>query len=99
MPTFIAAIGGILLNIAGTFAGQMLIGLGIGAVTYTGLDIAMGFAKDLALSNLKALPADMVALLGYMKVGVSINIITSAIAARAGLNGMTSGAIKKFRIK
>ena len=37
MPVFIAAIGGVLINLVGTLAGRVLIALGISVVTYTGV--------------------------------------------------------------
>lgn len=96
MPVFIAAFGGMLLNIAGSIAGQVLISLGISVITYVGVDTALDRLKADALSAFSGLPADLVSLLAYMKVGVSISIITSAVAVRLSLAGMT-GAVKRFR--
>lgn len=98
MPAFVAAIGGMLLNIAGSLAGQVLISLGIAMVTYTGVDAALGKLKGDALAAISGLPVQMVALLSYMQVGVAISIITSAVAVRLGLSGM-NGAVKRFRKK
>lgn len=97
-PAFIAAAGGMLLNIAGSVAGQVLTSLAISVVTYTGVDIVLTRLKGDAISALSGLPADLVALLSYMQVGVAISIITSAVAVRLGLNGM-DGAVKRFRKK
>lgn len=96
MPVFIAALGGMFLNIAGSLAGQVLISLGISVITYVGVDTALSTLKADALSAFSGLPADLVSLLAYMKVGVSISIITSAVAVRLSLAGMT-GAVKRFR--
>ncbi|MDA8445301.1 DUF2523 domain-containing protein [Paracidovorax valerianellae] len=98
MPAFIAAIGGMLLNLMGSFAGQVLISLGIAAVTYTGVDTVLTTLKGNVLQAMTGLPADMVALLSYMQVGVAISIVTSAVAVRMGINGMT-GAVTRFRKK
>ena len=96
MPMFIASLLGGLINIAGTLAGQVLIALGISVVTYTGVDTTLTFLKDGALSSIQALPAGVPALLSYMKVGVCISILSSAMVARMTLTGLTSGAFKRW---
>lgn len=98
MPTFVAAIGGMLLNIAGSLAGQVLLSLGIAVVTYTGVDSALDKLKGDALGALSGMPRELVSLLAYMKVGVAMSIIFSAVAVRLSLSGMT-GAVKRFRKK
>jgi hypothetical protein len=98
MPAFIAAIGGMLLNIAGSMLFQFLLSAGIGVITYVGADTTLDTLKNQAISAFGGLPAEMVALLSYMKVGVAISIITSAIAVRMGLNGV-NGTVKRFRKK
>lgn len=98
MPVFIAAIGGMLINIAGSAVAQVLIALGLAVVTYTGVDTVLSTLKAQALQAFSGLPADLVALLSFLKVGVAISIITSAVAVRMSLQGMT-GAVKRFRKK
>ncbi|WP_343590352.1 DUF2523 domain-containing protein [Paracidovorax wautersii] len=98
MPTFVAAIGGMLLNLAGSLAGQVLLSLGIAVVTYTGTDAALDKLKADALGAMSGMPRELVALLAYMKVGVAMSIIFSAVAVRLSLSGM-SGAVKRFRKK
>ncbi len=98
MPQFLAAMGGMLLNVAGGLAGQVLLSLGIAVITYQGIDIALEQLKSDAVVALLGLPPQVVALLSYMKVGVAVNIVTSALAVRLGINGMT-GAVKRFRKK
>lgn len=96
MPVFLAALGGMLLNIAGSLAGQVLISLGISVVTYKGMEMVLDKLVVGALQAFDGLPFELVALLSFMKVGVAINIITSAVAVRLTLSGMT-GAVKRFR--
>jgi len=98
MPAFVAAIGGMLLNMAGGLVGQVLLSLGIAVITYQGVDVALDRLKSDAVTALLGLPPQVVALLSYMKVGVAISIITSAIAVRLGLTGM-NGVVKRFRKK
>lgn len=99
MPVFLAALGGVLINIAATVAGRVLIALGIGVVSYTGLDFTLSFLKTQAVSSLTGLPAEVVGLISFMKVGVCISIITSAIAVRATLQGLTGGTVKRWVLK
>lgn len=99
MPIFIAAIGGMLINIVGTLAGRVLLALGIGVVTYTGVSASLSFIKTQAITSFGLLPPDMMAIIGLMKVGVCISIVTSAITARLVLNGLTGDTVKKWVIK
>ena len=96
MPIFIAAIGGMLINIAGTLAGRVLIALGISVVTYTGMSTGLDWIKSQALSSFALLPPEMLSIVAYMKVGVCISIVSSAVAARLVLNGLTGGTFKKW---
>lgn len=100
MPWFIASLLGGLRFAAGSIAAQVLIGLGIGVLTYTGMDVSLTYLKGQALAQLSGLPAELVGLLGYMKVGVFLNIVTSAMVARLTMTGVRNAAgvlaIKRF---
>lgn len=99
MHVIIAAIGGMLLTLAGSIAGQVLLALGMGIVTYKGVDVTMDFLKSQAIGAFGALPSDIASLVAFLKVGVCINIIFSAMLVRATLNGLQSGAFKRFVLK
>lgn len=96
MPVFVAILWGAFLRIIGSMVGRVLVSLGIAVVTYTGVDTALSKLKGDAITALMGLPPDLVALLSFLKVGVAISIVTSAVAVRLALSGMT-GAIKRFR--
>jgi hypothetical protein len=96
MPLFIASLLGGLINIAGTIAGQVLIGLGISVVTYTGMSTTIDWLKSGAVAALSGLPAEAIGILGLMKVGVCISMVFSAIAVKMSLDGLTSGTVKKW---
>lgn len=96
MPAFVAALLGGLLSITSSLVGRVMFALGIGAVTYTGLTSALDYAKSQALGALTSAPAQLVQLMGYLGVGEFISIVTSALAARLILNGLNSGAVKRF---
>ena len=96
MPIFIPALLGGLVNVAGSVAGRVLIALGLSVVTYSGVDTVLGKLKSDAVSALLGLPPDLVGMLSYMKVGVCISIIASAVAVRMGLSGL-GGVVKRLR--
>lgn len=99
MPVFLASLLGGLVSLTGSIVGRALIALGIGVVTYSGLSVTLDYVKSQALTAINGLPAEVVGLLGYMGVGVFLNMIFSAFAARLVLNGLTGDAIKKWVIK
>lgn len=92
---WMAFLGG-LVNIAGTLAGQVLIALGIGVVSYTGLDASIEFLKNGFLSAAHGLPAEMVGMLALMKVGSCVSMVISAILIKLTLSGLTSGTMKAW---
>lgn len=99
MPIVLASLLGGLINIAGTIAGRVLIGLGISIITYSGISVGLGFAKDQALSAIHGMPAEYVAMLSYIGMGNFISIISSAMIVRLTLDGLTDGTVKKWVMK
>lgn len=96
MPVFVAAIGGMLINLVGTLAGRVLIALGISVVTYTGITVTLDFLKGQAISAFSGLPVEVFSILGVLKVGQCISIVTSAIAAKLLLDGLTGDTFKRW---
>lgn len=96
MPYFVAALLGGLINIAGTVAGRVLLALGFGLATYSGVSVSLEFLKSQALQAASGLPAGAVQLMAFLKVGEAISILTSAILVRLVLNGLTNGSITKL---
>ncbi|MDN6886492.1 DUF2523 domain-containing protein [Variovorax sp. CAN2819] len=99
MPLILALLLRGLLWVSGSVAGQVLLRLGIGVVTYTGTNASLAWLKSQAVSALQGMGGDYIALLSYMKVGVCISIITSAIVARAVVTGITSDSVKRWVLK
>ncbi len=99
MPLFIAALLGALIQGAGTLVGRVLISLGIGYVTYTGIDLMLTTAKDQALSRLGGLGSTVVQLAGVLQVGTCINILASAFMARLLVKGLTDGKLTSMITK
>lgn len=99
MPVFVAAIGGMLINLVGTLVGRVLVALGLSVVTYTGLSASLDFLKAQAISSFSSLPSEIFMLLGYMKVGSCISIVCSAIAARAVIQGISGDTFKRWVLR
>ena len=99
LPVIAASLIGGLISVTGTIVGRVLVALGVGVVTYTGVQLGI----DSLLSNLDSaisgVPADILGLLGFMRVGEAINIIISAMSARMLLNGLQGDTIKKWVLK
>lgn len=96
MPVFIAAIGGMLINLVGTLAGRILIALGISVITYSGITVTLDFLKSQAIAAFSGLPVEVFSILGILKVGQCISIVTSAIAAKLVIDGLTGDTVKKW---
>ena len=99
LPVIAASLIGGLISVTGTIVGRVLVALGVGVVTYTGVQVGI----DSLLSNLdraiSGVPADILGLLGFMRVGEAMNIIISAMSARMLINGLQGDTIKKWVLK
>lgn len=77
----------------------MLLALGIGFVTYTGLDIGIAAIKASVISSFGGLPADVFGLMGYLWVDKAVTTVFSAFTAALVIRTASSGAITKMVIK
>lgn len=80
MP-LLMALGGLLLRIVGPMAARVLLSLGMGYVTYSGFDLAVGFLLDHIKSDMGSMPAEVASLLGFLWVDKAIGLIFSAYSA------------------
>jgi hypothetical protein len=80
-----------LLQILVPSAKRLAIGLGVGFITYQGLDVSLAALKTQVFSMLSGLPLAALQILGLMSVDKALNIIFSAIAFRAVLSGFRDG--------
>jgi hypothetical protein len=99
MPLFLAALLGGLVQAASSIAGRVLIALGIGYVSYTGISALLDWIKAQVVSYLVGAPATMVAIMGLLKIDVAVSIVFSALAARLVLQGLTSDKLTRMVIK
>lgn len=87
---------GVGLTILGEVVFKVLAALGIGVVTYTGVQATMGAFKNNAVAAFLALPPEVVAMLSLMRVGTCMSMVISAIAMRLAYNGMNSDTVKRW---
>ena len=99
MPVIASVIWGAFLNIIGSVVGRALVALGLGVVTFTGMNSSLDWMRDQAVSSILQLDPQVVQLLGVLKVGTFISIISSAVAVRLLLNGVQSGTFKRWVLK
>jgi hypothetical protein len=98
MPIIAWIVGG-LLTVTSSFVGRALVALGLGFVSFEGVDTAMDALKSNIMAAASGLPATTIGIMGTLKMGTSVSIILSAIIVRMTLDGLQSGAIKKLVTK
>ena len=96
MPVFISAIWGAFVRMIPAILREILVKLGVAVVTYKGIDLTITQYKVDALASLTNMPPEAMGLIAFLKIGQCINIIFSAMLARAAFNGVQNGSIKKF---
>lgn len=73
----------------GAIVKRALVAIGIGTITYAGIDVAFGAARDLVVANYGQITGDTAALINLAGVGATIGIILGALAARVALIALT----------
>lgn len=99
MPLFLASLLGGLVQAASSIVGRVLIALGIGYVSYTGINALLTLIKSQVVSYLVGAPGTVVAIMGLLKIDIAVSIIFSALAARLVLQGLTSDKVTRMVIK
>ena len=90
MGGVVATIAAFLATAAGPLIKRALVAIGIGSVTYVGLDAAFASAKDLVVSNYGQMSGNVADLVSLAGVGQAIGIILGAMAARVGMAALSS---------
>ena len=101
MPVIIAALIGGLIQAASSMVGRVLVGLGMGVVTYMGVSGLFNQLKTAAFSYMdQAYAVPQVGQwMAILKVGTCMNILFSALLVRLTLQGLSSGAVKRWITK
>lgn len=66
--------------------------LGLGFVSYTGINIIFDNVRDLIVANFGRLSADVLAILSIAQVDVAINIMLSAVIVKFTITKLHGGA-------
>lgn len=99
MPAFVVAMIGGLATAASSIVGRVLLALGFGYVTYSGLSTAVQFVRTYIQDSLSGLPAVTVQVLGLMQFDTVCSILLSAVTARMLLDGLQSDTIKRLVLR
>lgn len=86
---FIAALIPAFANLLATFAGKLLVSLGITAVTYVGLERVVKQFTDKITSNVTGVPHDILQIFYISGGGVALNIILGAFTFYVSVKGVT----------
>lgn len=93
------ALGGLLLNLVGSIAGRALLALGMGFVTYKGMNVGIDWLMTQIKSNVAGLPNDIVQFLAYLWVDKAISMLFAAYAAAALIRMAGSDSMTKLVTK
>ena len=96
MPVFVGWIIAGLANAAGGIVFRVLAALGIGFVTYTGVDFLMTGAEAKIFELLGSMGPNTVALYGVLKIGQCIKTVFVGLGMRAAFMGVTDGRVTKM---
>lgn len=100
MPLPVIAGGAVLSVIIIPLVVKVLIALGVGFVTFTGLNLLLDEAYNLIVAQISSLPTEPLSMLAIMKVDVYITMVFSAYSARMALAGLTAaGTLSKINFK
>jgi cell division protein FtsX len=78
-------LGAFLSTAIGPLVKKALVALGLGTITYAGLDVAFNAAKAEVVNNFGATAADSLSLINLAGVGQAIGIVLGALSARVGM--------------
>lgn len=95
---FLPALIGALAAAMGTLAGRVLIALGIGFVTYKGIDVGVAALKQSVISGVQSQSADIVGLLGFLWVDKALTVVFSAFTVALSMKAI-GGSVKKMVAK
>ena len=87
------------VTIAAPIVKMVIRALGVGVVTYYGINVILQQATDYIVSSMGNLSAALQMVMGLAKIDVAINIYLAAVTTRLVLAGMdkVSGKLAKMR--
>jgi len=94
MPYLVGLIWGGFGQVLKNLVGRVLVALGISYVTYQGVDALISGLKASALENFANIPPEILGIIGLARIGESLSVIISALAAKYALQGLTRSFTK-----
>lgn len=98
MPYIISMLWGALALSIRSLVGRVIIALGISYVTYQGADMLITSLRNAAFAALGGVDPTMQGVVGLARIGESISVVVSAVAAKYALQGL-SGGLTKMGVK
>jgi hypothetical protein len=95
---FIPALMGALAAAMATFIGRAIIALGVGFVSYKGIDTGIGLLKTAAMDGMRGMPADALQLVAYLWMDKALSVVFSAVAISLTMRAL-GGTLKKMVFK
>lgn len=98
MPTFLVWLLGALGPVLMSTVGRVLLALGVGVVTFGGVDLALDQFRTKVFTELGGLPGVMLDVLSLLRVDQAVLTVFSALMATVAIRGL-SGAVSKWVVK
>lgn len=98
LAIFMPALMGGLATITASIVGRVVLALGIGFVTYTGISAGIDAIQAQVISSVSGLTGDSLALVGYLWIDKAISVIFSAVSVSIAMRGI-GGSVKKMVFK
>ena len=100
LPAFLvpALVGG-LVTAASSLVGRVVLALGLGVVSYVGVNARIDVFRNYFNSAMGAAGASMAGRAGVLQLDVVRSIFVAAGLARLAIAGATSGTLKRFTLK
>lgn len=100
MPAFlIPAIAGALVSVAASLVGRIMMALGMGVVSYVGINAALDVFKGYFADAMGGVGGDVAGMVGVLKLDVCMSIFIAAGLAKLVINGATNGTLKRLAMK
>jgi len=84
---------GVLAMLLPSLVGRVLLALGIGFVAFTGFQVSMNFLYGQMKDYMLGMPADILALLGFLWVDKAIGALFSAFTIALSIKTATAGIV------
>jgi hypothetical protein len=95
----VPAIVGALITVATSLVGRIILALGLGVVSYIGLNAGLDVFRSYFDSAMGSAGPILAGMCGVLKLDVCLSIFVAAGLARLAIAGATSGAVKRFTLK